>query len=253
MACVDLNSDLGESFGRYSLGLDSQVIPLVTSVNIACGMHAGDPCVMRHTVAAAAAGASIGAHPGYPDLQGFGRRDMALSPDEAYAFVLYQISALAGFCKAEGTTLAHVKPHGQLYNKAAKDEALAQAIAAAVHDFDPNLVLVGLAGGKLIDAGRAAGLTVAQEFFADRNYMPDGTLVPRRQENAVIADEEFAVARVVRAVQEGCIEAVDGTTIEVACDTICIHGDNAHALEFAKKIRAALIKANVELKPCIPR
>ena len=253
MACVDLNSDLGESFGRYSLGLDSQVIPLVTSVNIACGMHAGDPCVMRHTVAAAAAGASIGAHPGYPDLQGFGRRDMALSPDEAYAFVLYQISALAGFCKAEGTTLAHVKPHGQLYNKAAKDEALAQAIAAAVHDFDPNLVLVGLAGGKLIDAGRAAGLTVAQEFFADRNYMPDGTLVPRRQENAVIADEEFAVARVVRAVQEGCIEAVDGTAIEVACDTICIHGDNAHALEFAKKIRAALIKANVELKPCIPR
>lgn len=253
MACVDLNSDLGESFGRYSLGLDSQVIPLVTSVNIACGMHAGDPCVMRHTVAAAAAGASIGAHPGYPDLQGFGRRDMALSPDEAYAFVLYQISALAGFCKAEGTTLAHVKPHGQLYNKAAKDEALAQAIAAAVHDFDPSLVLVGLAGGKLIDAGRAAGLTVAQEFFADRNYMPDGTLVPRRQENAVIADEEFAVARVVRAVQEGCIEAVDGTTIEVACDTICIHGDNAHALEFAKKIRAALIKANVELKPCIPR
>ena len=149
--------------------------------------------------------------------------------------------------------LAHVKPHGQLYNKAAKDEALAQAIAAAVHDFDPSLVLVGLAGGKLIDAGRAAGLAVAQEFFADRNYMSDGTLVPRRQENAVIADEEFAVTRVVRAVQEGCIEAVDGTTIEVACDTICIHGDNAHALEFAKKIRAALIKANVELKPCIPR
>ena len=151
MARVDLNSDLGESFGRYSLGLDDQVIPLVTSVNIACGMHAGDPCVMRRTVAAAAAaGTSIGAHPGYPDLQGFGRRDMALSPDEAYSFVLYQISALAGFCKAEGTALAHVKPHGQLYNRAAKDAALAEAIAAAVHDFDPTLVLVGLAGGKLI-------------------------------------------------------------------------------------------------------
>ena len=155
MARVDLNSDLGESFGRYSLGLDDQVIPLVTSVNIACGMHAGDPCVMRRTVAAAAAaGTSIGAHPGYPDLQGFGRRDMALSPDEAYSFVLYQISALAGFCKAEGTALAHVKPHGQLYNRAAKDAALAEAIAAAVHDFDPTLVLVGLAGGKLIEAGR---------------------------------------------------------------------------------------------------
>ena len=151
MARVDLNSDLGESFGRYSLSLDDQVIPLVTSVNIACGMHAGDPCVMRRTVAAAAAAStSIGAHPGYPDLQGFGRRDMALSPDEAYSFVLYQISALAGFCKAEGTALAHVKPHGQLYNRAAKDAALAEAIAAAVHDFDPTLVLVGLAGGKLI-------------------------------------------------------------------------------------------------------
>lgn len=251
MARVDLNSDLGESFGRYSLGLDDQVIPLVTSVNIACGMHAGDPCVMRRTVAAAAAaGTSIGAHPGYPDLQGFGRRDMALSPDEAYSFVLYQISALAGFCKAEGTALAHVKPHGQLYNRAAKDAALAEAIAAAVHDFDPTLVLVGLAGGKLIEAGRAAGLVTAQEFFADRNYMADGTLVPRKQENAVIADENFAVARVVRAVQEGTIEAVDGSTIEVAADTICIHGDNAHALEFAKKIRTALAQADVELKPC---
>ncbi len=251
MARVDLNSDLGESFGRYSLGLDNEVIPLVTSVNIACGMHAGDPCVMRRTVAAAAAaGTLIGAHPGYPDLQGFGRRDMALSPDEVYAFVLYQISALAGFCKAERVKLAHVKPHGQLYNRAAKDEALAQAIAAAVHDFDPSLVLVGLAGGKLIDAGRAAGLAVAQEFFADRNYMPDGTLVPRKRDDAVIADESFAVARVVRAVQDGRIEAVDGTIIEVAADTICIHGDNVHALEFAKKIRAALTQAGVELKPC---
>ena len=143
-----------------------------------------------------------------------------------------------------------MKPHGQLYNRAAKDAALAEAIAAAVHDFDPTLVLVGLAGGKLIEAGRAAGLVTAQEFFADRNYMADGTLVPRKQENAVIADEDFAVSRVVRAVQEGTIEAVDGSTIEVAADTICIHGDNAHALEFAKKIRTALAQADVELKPC---
>ena len=143
-----------------------------------------------------------------------------------------------------------MKPHGQLYNRAAKDAALAEAITAAVHDFDPTLVIVGLAGGKLIEAGRAAGLATAQEFFADRNYMADGTLVPRKQENAVIADEDFAVARVVRAIQEGTIEAVDGSTIEVAADTICIHGDNVHALEFAKKIRTALTQAGVELKPC---
>ena len=250
MARVDLNSDLGESFGRYSLGLDDQVIPLVTSVNIACGMHAGDPCVMRRTVAAAAAaGTSIGAHPGYPDLQGFGRRDIAMSPDEAYDYILYQIGALQAFCHATGARMHHVKPHGQLYNRAAVDPELARAVAAAVHDANLDLVLVGLANSELIRAGQAEGIRTAQEFFADRNYMADGTLVPRKQENAVIADEDFAVARVVRAVQEGTIEAVDGSTIEVAADTICIHGDNAHALEFAKKIREALMQADVELKP----
>ena len=251
MPSIDLNCDLGESFGAYTIGMDAEILPYITSANIACGFHAGDPSVMQRSVLLCKEyGVQVGAHPGLPDLQGFGRRDMALSPDEAYSFVLYQISALAGFCKAEGAALAHVKPHGQLYNRAAKDAALAEAIAAAVHDFDPTLVLVGLAGGKLIEAGRAAGLATAQEFFADRNYMADGTLVPRKQENAVIADEDFAVARVVRAVQEGTIEAVDGSTIEVAADTICIHGDNAHALEFAKKIREALMQAGVELKPC---
>ena len=250
MPSIDLNCDLGESFGAYTIGMDAEILPYITSANIACGFHAGDPSVMQKSVLLCKKyGVQVGAHPGLPDLQGFGRRDMALSPDEAYSFVLYQISALAGFCKAEGTALAHVKPHGQLYNRAAKDAALAEAIAAAVHDFDPTLVLVGLAGGKLIEAGRAANLATAQEFFADRNYMADGTLVPRKQENAVIADEDFAVARVVRAVQEGTIEAVDGSTIEVAADTICIHGDNAHALEFAKKIREALMQAGVKLKP----
>ena len=250
MACVDLNSDLGESFGRYTIGLDDQVIPLVSSVNVACGMHAGDPVVMRRTVKLAAeAGTSIGAHPGYPDLQGFGRRDMALSPDEAYAYVLYQVGALQAFCHAEGVRVNHVKPHGQLYNRAAVDADLAQAIAAAVHDADDSLVLVGLANGELIRAGQAAGIRTAQEFFADRNYTDEGLLVSRKLPNAVIADEDFAVARVVRAVQEGAIEAASGKTINVSADTICIHGDNAHALAFASKIRSALTEAGVEIKP----
>ena len=250
MARVDLNSDLGESFGRYTLGLDEQVIPLVTSVNVACGMHAGDPVVMRRTVKLAAdAGIAVGAHPGYPDLQGFGRRNMALSPDEGYAYVLYQVGALAAFCRAEGVKLAHVKPHGQLYNRAAVDAPFAQAIAQAVADFNPDITLVALAGGELARAGKAAGLRVAQEFFADRNYTDEGLLVSRKLPDAVIDDEDFAVARVVRAVKEGAIESASGKLITVKPDTICIHGDNAHALEFAGKIRAALTEAGIEVKP----
>ena len=238
MARVDLNSDLGESFGRYTLGLDEQVIPLVTSVNVACGMHAGDPVVMRRTVKLAAeAGIAVGAHPGYPDLQGFGRRNMALSPDEGYAYVLYQVGALAAFCRAEGVKLAHVKPHGQLYNRAAVDAPFAQAIAQAVADFNPDITLVALAGGELARAGKAAGLHVAQEFFADRNY----------------TDEDFAVARVVRVIQEGSIESVTGKTIDIAADTICVHGDNAHALEFARDIRRALTEAGIEMRPASER
>lgn len=248
MTSIDLNCDLGESFGRYILGLDDQVLPLVTSANVACGMHAGDPVVMAKTVRMAAeAGVAIGAHPGYPDLQGFGRRDMVLSPDEAYAFVLYQISALAGFCKASGVDLHHVKPHGQLYNSAAKDEELARAIAQAVRDFDSDLVLVGLAGSKLIDAGKSCGLRTAGEFFADRNYTPEGTLVPRKLENAVIADENEAVVRTVKAVESGSVIAVDGSCIDVDFDTICVHGDGPKALAFVKKIREALKDAGIEL------
>ena len=250
MARVDLNSDLGESFGRYTLGLDEQVIPLVTSVNVACGMHAGDPVVMRRTVKLAAeAGIAVGAHPGYPDLQGFGRRNMALSPDEGYVYVLYQVGALAAFCRAEGVKLAHVKPHGQLYNRAAVDAPFAQAIAQAVADFNPDITLVALAGGELARAGKAAGLHVAQEFFADRNYTDEGLLVSRKLPDAVITDEDFAVARVVRAVKEGTIESASGKLITVKPDTICIHGDNVHALEFAGKIRTALTEAGVEVKP----
>ena len=250
MPSVDLNCDLGESFGRYALGLDAEVIPLVSSCNVACGMHAGDPLVMKKTVAMAAdARIAIGAHPGYPDLQGFGRRDLNLSPEEAYAFTVYQIGALAGFCAAQGVELNHVKPHGQLYNRAAVDADLASAIAQAVCDVDSELVLVGLANGKLIEAGRARGLAVAQEFFTDRNYTDEGTLVPRSRADALIADEEFAVRRAVRAVKEGTIESASGKTIAIQADTICAHGDNAHALEFVSKIRSALESEGIEIKP----
>lgn len=246
---VDLNSDLGESFGRYKLGLDDQVIPLVSSVNVACGMHAGDPVVMRQTVAAAAAaGTSVGAHPGYPDLQGFGRRDLKLSPDEGYAFVLYQVGALQAFCKAAGVKLAHVKPHGQLYNRCAADLPFARAVAQAIHDADPHLTVVGLANGKLIDAARELGMATAQEFFTDRNYTDDGLLVSRTKPNAIITDEDFAVQRVVRVVREGRIESESGKLIDVQADTICVHGDNEHALQFVCRIREALGQAGIAIK-----
>ncbi len=247
---VDLNCDLGESFGRYTLGLDDQVIPHVSSVNIACGMHAGDPVVMNKTVALAKqAGVAIGAHPGYPDLQGFGRRDMGLSPDEAYAFVLYQIGALDAFCRANGTKLRHVKPHGQLYNRCAKDPEVAGTVAQAVLDYDPELVLVGLAGGVLLDVGAQLGLRTAGEFFTDRNYNPDGSLVSRSDPQALITDEEFAIERVCQAVSTGTIDAVDGQPLHVSADTICVHGDNLHALEFVIRCRAALRAQGIGIKP----
>ena len=250
MNTVDLNCDLGESFGRYTLGLDAEVIPLVSSCNIACGMHAGDPAVMEKTVALAAeAGIAIGAHPGYPDLQGFGRRDLNLSPEEAYAFTVYQIGALAGFCAARNVELNHVKPHGQLYNRAAVDPELAAAIARAVRDVDPELVLVGLANSELIAAGGQAGLAVAQEFFTDRNYTDEGLLVSRTRPDALITDEEFAVTRVVRVVKEGTIESVSGKIIEIQADTICVHGDNSHALEFVRRIRTALVAEGIAIEP----
>lgn len=246
---VDLNCDLGESFGRYSLGLDDQVIPLVSSVNVACGMHAGDPLVMAATVRKAAeAGVAVGAHPGYPDLQGFGRRDMGLSPDEVYAFVLYQIGALAGFAHANGVLLHHVKPHGQLYNRAAKDDACARAIARAVRDFDPGLVLVGLANGALVRAGVELGLDVAQEFFADRGYTDEGLLVPRSEPGALVVDEDEAVARTVRAVTQGVVTGVSGHDVPVAAQTVCVHGDGPRAVAFARRLREGLLEAGVEIR-----
>lgn len=246
---VDLNCDLGESFGAYVLGRDKDVVPCVTSVNVACGMHAGDPLVMRGTVRLAAEnGVAVGAHPGYPDLQGFGRRDMALASDEIYAYVLYQLGALGAFCRAEGVALHHVKPHGQLYNRCARDRAAADAVARAVCDYDDGLVLVGLSGGALVEAGRELGLRCAEEFFADRAYTAAGTLVPRSEPGAVVADESAAVARTVRAVTEGVVEGVDGSLVRVAADTVCVHGDNERALAFAHALRGALEGAGVAVR-----
>ena len=249
MAQVDLNCDLGESFGAYTIGLDDQVIPHVTSANIACGAHAGDPSVMRNTVRCAhAAGVAIGAHPGYPDLMGFGRRALAMSPNDVYASILYQVGALAAFAKAEGAQLHHVKPHGALYNAAAKDATLAQAIAQAVKDFDDQLILVGLAGSESITAAQNVGLRTASEFFADRAYQENGALVPRTQANAVITDKQKAIERTLRAVKEGVVESETGTVIPIVADTICIHGDNPAAVAFAAEIHAALEAAGVTVR-----
>lgn len=249
---VDLNSDLGESFGAYTIGLDAEVVPAVSSVNVACGMHAGDPDVMLRTVRLAAGyGVAVGAHPGYPDLQGFGRRDMALTPDEVYSCVLYQVGALAAFCRAAGVPLHHVKPHGQLYNRVACDAAAAEAVARAVADFDRGVVLVGLAGSELVRAGRAAGLVCAEEFFADRGYTASGTLVRRGEQGALVADAAVAAERTVRALEQGSVESVDGCEVPVHVDTVCIHGDNARAVQFACELRAALEARGVEITPVL--
>jgi UPF0271 protein len=249
MAQVDLNCDMGESFGAYQMGTDLQIMPLVSSANIACGFHAGDPSVMHKTlVAAVAQGVAIGAHPGLPDLVGFGRRTMQITPQEAYDMVVYQVGALAGFAKAVGVSLHHVKPHGALYNMAAKDRALADAIARAVRDIDASLVLYGLAGSELIHEGEAAGLKVASEVFADRSYQADGSLTPRSQPNALLESDEEAVQQVLTMVTEKRVKAVTGEWVSLEADTICIHGDGAHALSFAHKVKEALQQAGVEIK-----
>lgn len=242
---IDLNCDLGESFGAWRMGADEAIMPLITSANIACGFHAGDPAVMARTVQLAKAhGVAVGAHPGYADLQGFGRRELQLAPDEVEALVLYQIGALAAFARAEGVELAHVKPHGALYNQAAREHALAQAIARAVARFSRELILVGLAGSALIEAGAEAGLRAANEGFPDRAYNADGTLRSRRLPGAVLEAPETVAAQAVRLATEG-IEK-DGNRIAV--ETLCIHGDGPHAVEFARAVRAALIDRGVNLQ-----
>lgn len=251
---VDLNCDLGESFGRYTLGCDGDVMASVSSVNVACGLHAGDPAVMRRTVRmASACGVAIGAHPGLPDLVGFGRREMKVSPEEVEDMVLYQLGALAAFAGAEGARLRHVKAHGALYNMAARDRALADAIARAVETFDPGLLLFGLAGSALLEAGERAGLSTAAEGFADRAYEPDGSLTPRSRPGAVIHDPAVVVTRAVRMVAEGRVTATDGSDVRLHVDTLCTHGDTPGAAALTKGLRAGLEQQGIAVVPAPAR
>jgi len=248
MARIDLNCDMGESFGAWQMGSDLEILDYVTSANIACGFHAGDPATMHKTVEAALAkGVAVGAHPGLPDLQGFGRRTMALAPAEAYDIVVYQVGALAGFAKALGAKLSHVKAHGALYNMAAKDFDLSQAIARAVRDIDRELVLFGLAGSQTIRAAESIGLRAAAEVFADRTYQDDGSLTPRNCTDALIEDVEAAVSQAKRLVIEGQVRSIKGRDVRVRADTLCIHGDRPGALVFVKRIRAELERDGVAI------
>lgn len=247
---VDLNSDLGESFGRYTIGMDDQIIPLITSANVACGYHASDPVVMDRTIQTAKeAGIKVGAHPGFPDLMGFGRRVMNVSLEEAKAYTTYQLGALGAFCKAHGMDMQHVKPHGALYNMAAKDYELGKAICEAVREYDDSLIVLALSGGEMVRAAKDLGLRTALEVFADRAYEEDGTLVDRRKEGAVITDENLAIERVVRMVKEQKATAITGKEIPIRADSVCVHGDGEKALAFTKKIREALIREGVEICP----
>ena len=248
MYFVDLNSDLGESFGNYTIGMDEEILKFVSSANVACGWHAGDPMVMEKTVALAKEfGTAVGAHPGFPDLMGFGRRNMAVTPEEAKAYVKYQLGALQAFAKAHGVKIQHVKPHGALYNMAAVDEKLAKAMCEADYEVDKDIIFMGLAGSKMITAAEETGLKAASEVFADRAYNDDGTLVSRKLPGAVIKDKDLAIQRVVRMVKEGKVESINGKDIDIKADSICVHGDNPKALEFVKNIRETLEKEGVTI------
>ena len=246
---IDINSDVGESFGAYSIGHDAGLMLSITSANVAAGFHAGDPSVLRQTIRIAKKhGVAVGAHPGFPDLVGFGRRELTVSPTEAEDFVLYQVAAVAGVAAAEGVGLQHVKPHGALFNMAVHDAQLAAAIARAVAAFDKRLVLFGLPGSEILKAGRAAGLRVAAEVFADRAYEPDGTLASRRKPGTVIHDPEAVVARAVRMVTQKNVVAIDGSVVALEADTMCVHGDTPGSDDLAARIRAGFEKAGVEVR-----
>jgi UPF0271 protein len=246
---LDLNADVGESFGPYSMGRDADLMPHITSANVACGFHAGDPGVMRLTVALARKhGVAVGAHPGFPDLQGFGRREVQMSPREVYDLVIYQVGALAAVAATQGMRLQHVKPHGALYNMAARDSLLADAIAGAVAAVGQSLILVGLAGSELLAAASRAGIPSASEVFADRAYRADGTLVPRSQPGSVIDEPDAVVARTVGIARDRVVKATDGTQLKLEADTICVHGDTAGAADLAARIRLALMEAGVSVQ-----
>jgi UPF0271 protein len=246
---IDLNSDTGESFGAYSIGHDAGLMTSITSANVAAGFHAGDPTVLRETIRLAKKhGVAVGAHPGFPDLVGFGRRELHVSPREAEDMVLYQVAAVAGVAASEGVRLQHVKPHGALFNMAVKDAALADAIARAVAAFDKKLILFGLPGSEILKAGSAAGLRVAAEIFADRAYEPDGSLVSRRKPGAVIHDVKTVVDRAIRMVKDNLVTAVDGAVVALQADTICVHGDTPGSDDLAALLRAGLEQAGITVK-----
>jgi UPF0271 protein len=247
---IDLNADLGESFGRWTLGHDTEMMQSISSANVACGFHAGDPGVMRETVRLAKAhGVAVGAHPGFPDLVGFGRRNIAASPREVEDFVIYQVGALAGIAAAEGVRLQHVKAHGALYNMAVRDRALADAIARGVAAVDKALILLGLPKSELLRAGQAAGLPVAAEGFADRSYEPDGSLTPRDREGAVIHDPSAVVRRAVRMARDELVTTTNGEDIAMYVRTICTHGDTPGSHELTRLLRAGLERDGVKVAP----
>ncbi|MES2809716.1 MAG: 5-oxoprolinase subunit PxpA [Bacteroidota bacterium] len=249
MQTIDLNCDLGEAFGNYPMPNDDILMDYVTSANIACGYHAGDAGIMQQTVnLAIKKGVAIGAHPGLPDLQGFGRREIKISANEAYQITLYQIGALYGFVAAAKGRLNHVKPHGALYNMAAKDTALATAIAQAVYDFDPTLLLYGLAGSEMIKAADKLGLAAISEVFADRTYQDDGTLTPRTNSNALITSEEQSVNQVLIMVTQQQVVSTNNNVIALKAETLCLHGDGEHAVDFAKKISQRLKSEGIVVK-----
>ncbi|AQW20930.1 lactam utilization protein LamB [Lentilactobacillus curieae] len=246
MLKIDLNSDLGESYGRYHIGKDDQVIPLITSANIACGYHAGDPDVIAKTVATAEENhVGVGAHPGFPDLDGFGRRKMDMSLDSVSHMVTYQIAALAGF--TSNHKLHHVKPHGALYNAAGKDLNLALAICRGIKEFDPNLTVYALSNGKLVEAAKQLGLPVAQEVFADRNYEADGSLVSRKKPNAVLTDPEVVAKRTVEMIKNQAVTAITGETVPLTVNSICVHGDNDAALQIVSQLHKTLNNEQIDV------
>ncbi len=249
---VDLNCDMGESFGAWRMGCDEKLMDYVSSVNIACGFHAGDPSVIRKTVELAIRkNVAIGAHPSFPDLQGFGRREMKMSEQEIFDIVLYQVSALKGICEAFGGELHHVKPHGALYNQAAKNPSVARAIAEAVKAIDSSLVFYGLSGSHLVAEASKIGLRTASEVFADRTYQPDGTLTPRHFQNALIKNTAEAIKQVLQIVKTQTVTATNGEVISLTAETVCIHGDSENALEFAIAINSELQKNGIQVQTII--
>lgn len=248
MSRVDLNSDVGESFGRWTLGDDEAVLAAVTSANVACGFHAGDPTTLRHTCElAVAAGVVVGAQAGYRDLAGFGRRFLDVAPRELTDDVLYQLGALDGLCRATGTRVRYLKPHGALYNAIVHHEAQARAVVDAVVEYDSTLPVLGLPGSVFLAHAQARGLRTVAEAFADRGYTPEATLVPRSEPGALLHDADEVAARVVRLVQDGAITAVDGSSVTVRAESVCVHGDSPNAVAMARAVRSALSQAGVEV------